>query len=138
MNTQTEIVTLTRVSCCECGCLFGIESSFNDSLLNNGRVFYCPNGHTQHYAKKERLEKKIKELENKNKNLECRIDICKDTDLLEVIEYRFYNRCRTEGLKTIGQILDLGEIEFRNIYGVGDVAVGQINNYLSKYNLKLL
>lgn len=71
MQTTIEVestLTLFVETCCNCGTPFGIENSLRDHLLENGNLFYCPNGHAQHYTKRETLEKKIKQLENNLKS----------------------------------------------------------------------
>jgi len=54
----TEIEVL---SCCECGISFGMPKELKDKLYNNGKLFYCPNGHPQHFTRKKSLEQKLAE-----------------------------------------------------------------------------
>lgn len=64
---QGAILTATNKifidSCAECGILFGMPDQFNDKLRDNGKTFYCPNGHSLYYpgetdkAKITRLER---------------------------------------------------------------------------------
>lgn len=58
--TITIETTLTTVSCCVCGTLFGIHTTLYNKLYENGRIFYCPNGHDQHFS--EPLRKKYEKL----------------------------------------------------------------------------
>ncbi len=63
-------VTLEAETCCNCGMVFGIAADFRRRLLNEkrGTSFFCPAGHSQHYAGKSeadrlRAELAAKELE---------------------------------------------------------------------------
>jgi septal ring factor EnvC (AmiA/AmiB activator) len=49
MDVTTRLVT---EECCQCGVLFALPSDLKDMLLRKkaGRMFYCPNGHPQHYT----------------------------------------------------------------------------------------
>lgn len=71
MRTTIEVettLTLFVETCCNCGIPFGIENNLRDQLYENGNLFYCPNGHAQHYGKRDTLEKQIKKLQNDLKN----------------------------------------------------------------------
>jgi hypothetical protein len=48
LNQLVEIVVLE--TCCNCGMTFGITQGFMDMRRNDGEIFYCPNGHSQHYS----------------------------------------------------------------------------------------
>jgi hypothetical protein len=39
------IITIESVTCGECGTLFGLGSGFKKNRLEDGRSFFCPNGH---------------------------------------------------------------------------------------------
>ena len=45
--------TLETEQCCNCGIWFAIPQAVQKRLLENGALFYCPNGHSQHYTKTE-------------------------------------------------------------------------------------
>lgn len=46
----TEAVTLVTEDCCVCGILFAMPEDFRDMLTRKtNKLFYCPNGHSQHY-----------------------------------------------------------------------------------------
>lgn len=76
---------LVNIRCCSCGIAFAIDSGLNDYRLKDGKAFYCPNGHEQHYidshAKvikdlKEKLAEVQKELDDykvENKRLRCEL-----------------------------------------------------------------
>lgn len=67
MNTLLDKTTvkLHRVECCNCGVVFAITQDMYERRLEDGENFFCPNGHKQHYTRKEKLEDKIAELEDK-------------------------------------------------------------------------
>jgi hypothetical protein len=80
-----EYVTLETVICCECACPFAIPQQLKQGLKDSGNLFYCPNGHSQHYslstvqrlkdelAEKERYakyrEETLKDLRERNEHL---------------------------------------------------------------------
>ena len=47
--------------CITCGITFGIPSEFNDQLQKNGKDFYCPSGHSQHYIIGKTLKEQLQE-----------------------------------------------------------------------------
>lgn len=55
----TDLVTET---CYSCGVLFALSEDFRRHRLRDGRNFYCPNGHQQHYIGKT-PEQQLKEAE---------------------------------------------------------------------------
>ena len=46
--------------CCQCGIDFGIPEDFRNTLIDNGKYFCCPNGHSQYYNKRKSLDEKLK------------------------------------------------------------------------------
>lgn len=42
--------TIIVETCCKCGVTFGLTDRFRDEHVENGKDFYCPNGHPQHYT----------------------------------------------------------------------------------------
>lgn len=50
MTTITHQVALFVEHCCQCGTPFGIDETLHRSHKINGDLFYCPNGHPQHYS----------------------------------------------------------------------------------------
>jgi hypothetical protein len=46
MSTITTTRTIRSLTCGVCGVLFGLESSFIDKRQDDGKGFYCPNGHS--------------------------------------------------------------------------------------------
>jgi hypothetical protein len=63
-------VRLYATECNVCGTVFGIENRLDDSLRENGRLFYCPNGHGLRYKETEatRLKKQLDEEKRKLAN----------------------------------------------------------------------
>lgn len=78
-------INLVEETCCNCGIVFGIEEELRDQRHEDGREFYCPNGHAQHFVESsedqiERLTRKLKEAEqeryearNEARQLKCEI-----------------------------------------------------------------
>lgn len=60
---DTVQITLTTVRCYNCGVLFGIESGRRQELIESHDLFWCPNGHSQHYTEQTEKEKQIAALE---------------------------------------------------------------------------
>lgn len=48
MTTQTESLVESR--CCSCGILFAMPEPLQKIRVQDGAVFYCPNGHAQGYT----------------------------------------------------------------------------------------
>ena len=40
---------MESICCCECGITFGVPPRWRQERQNDGRRFYCPNGHPQVY-----------------------------------------------------------------------------------------
>lgn len=58
--TYTESVEMITEQCCNCGILFAMTSYFVSERRKDEKWFYCPNGHSQHYAPSEATELKEK------------------------------------------------------------------------------
>lgn len=59
---------LVRESCCVCSVVFGMSKGVYDLRRQDGREFYCVNGHRQFYTETEATQLK-KQLEQKEKQL---------------------------------------------------------------------
>lgn len=48
-------------SCCNCGVVFGLHEPTYNQRREDGKNFFCPNGHSQHYSETEasRLKKEL-------------------------------------------------------------------------------
>lgn len=79
LHTETMVV----VTCVDCGVLFGITESHRDQLIKSGDTFYCPNGHSQIYSRKQNLEQQIKQLNTQLKYTEKDRDFYKKSLTLQ-------------------------------------------------------
>ena len=61
---------LLSSSCPECGIWFGMPHHFVKSRREDHRGFYCPNGHSLHYAAKSKVEELKEELDKVNQRLQ--------------------------------------------------------------------
>lgn len=64
------VVTQTRVQCCECGMEFYMPDSFVKMRRGDGKLFYCPAGHSQYYTEK---ENELANLKKQNQSLQTRL-----------------------------------------------------------------
>lgn len=48
-------------TCCNCGISFAVDASVNSRWRETGQLFYCPNGHSQHYRETDiqKLQKQL-------------------------------------------------------------------------------
>lgn len=62
----TEAVTFEREDCCNCGVTFFVPADLRAQRKLDAALFYCPNGHGQHYSKSEadKLRARVTELES--------------------------------------------------------------------------
>ena len=57
----TEVLLMVAIEtemCCNCGVPFGMERGYRRTKLNEKTIYYCPNGHGQHYIGK-RIEEEL-------------------------------------------------------------------------------
>lgn len=71
MNFETE-------NCHQCGIVFQVPEDFFEAREQDGRTFWCPNGHANAYedyedGKLERLERENNELRTEIRRLKCRL-----------------------------------------------------------------
>ncbi len=72
-HTYKEVATMYVETCCNCGVLFGMPRTLNNSLRETQRTFYCPNGHPQLYTKstadklKDRLDEQDRDFKEKQR-----------------------------------------------------------------------
>ena len=43
-------ITTVEMTCCSCGTSFAMDETLKELRLEDGRSFYCPNGHPQNYV----------------------------------------------------------------------------------------
>jgi hypothetical protein len=48
--TFTAQVTMNTYACCVCGVMFALEATYDNKRRQDGKEFYCPNGHNLHYG----------------------------------------------------------------------------------------
>ena len=79
IKVETTIIT---EECITCGAVFAIPAALQRQLKQNGALFYCPNGHGQHYTNTiiQQKDAEIKRLNDKNFVLQNVID-SKDREL---------------------------------------------------------
>jgi hypothetical protein len=68
-NEVTETINFVMEECCNCGIPFFFPKYMKVQLLGNHNLFYCPNGHPQHYTGKSEQQKRIEELEESLQNV---------------------------------------------------------------------
>ena len=56
-------VVLQIASCCSCGVIFALTADLDKRRREDHGYFYCPNGHSQHYAGKTEAQKLREQLE---------------------------------------------------------------------------
>ncbi len=61
MSAFTDTRCFEVVTCCKCGCDFGLPGGLYDKLRENEKSFYCPNGHPQHFCESstKKLEREL-------------------------------------------------------------------------------
>lgn len=76
-------VNLTTEVCCACGVVFTLPCTLRETLLENHKGFYCPNGHGIHFVGKTKdeeigdLESESMELSQEIQRLEKRVEYYK-------------------------------------------------------------
>jgi len=72
--------------CYKCGIPFGVMSDLQRRRLEDGKDFFCPNGHSQHYTETEiqKLRKKVAEHEATISRREAQLEsVRKERDTVE-------------------------------------------------------
>ena len=75
-------------SCCNCNVKFAMTKEMYESRLEDGNLFYCPNGHSQHYTKRQDIEK---EMQSIKQSMQSSIEFWRDRakgEKKEVIKYK--------------------------------------------------
>lgn len=52
-----ELTDFHQVDCCRCGVLFAFSEKYESERRGDHEIFYCPNGHGNHYPGKSKIEK---------------------------------------------------------------------------------
>lgn len=67
--------TLETEVCATCGVLFAMPELMVTRRREDGRDFYCPNGHVLHYgAENEKLKRELEQERDRNASLSARLD----------------------------------------------------------------
>lgn len=64
-KTHTEAIDFIMETCCNCCIPFFMPRYKKNELVKSHDLFYCPNGHAQHYSGKSAQEKEIDDLQRK-------------------------------------------------------------------------
>lgn len=64
-NEVTETMNFVMEECCNCGIPFFMPKYFKDARYKSHDLFYCPQGHPQHYTSETNSEKEIRELKER-------------------------------------------------------------------------
>ena len=84
-------------ACCECGIGFGLDTAFRTARLRDGKYFYCPAGHMQHYT--ETIERRVRrELETVQHQRDVQAARAKELD--ETVQARNRQLSATRGVVT--------------------------------------
>src|SRR3990172_2804967 len=79
MSAAVDMITnLRRLACCECGTTFAMSESIYSERLSDGKQFYCPLGHSQHFTETDTT--RLRNAEAENERLKKRIE-WKDQEL---------------------------------------------------------
>lgn len=60
-------VNFSQIECCNCGSVFAMTQQMQLKRREDGKYFFCPNGHQQHYVGETALQKLQKELDQEKK-----------------------------------------------------------------------
>lgn len=70
MTMLTYSTTLILETCFDCGVPFGMSETLYRQRLDDSRTFYCPNGHGQHYTRRQNLEAELKAARSRARHLD--------------------------------------------------------------------
>ncbi|MFP3549729.1 hypothetical protein SB861_03305 [Paraburkholderia sp. SIMBA_049] len=64
-------ITLSTITCCNCGVVFAMPDRLMNQLRQNGDWFFCPSGHRQHFTETEadRLRRLLEAANRRNTEL---------------------------------------------------------------------
>ena len=62
-HTITKETTLTTEECCNCGVLFAMPQYLRTRRLEDHDLFWCPNGHSQHFTAETEAQRLKRELD---------------------------------------------------------------------------
>lgn len=73
MITTDVTVTLIGITCCKCGCVFGVNKRTKEQLRENHEMFYCPSGHGQYFPQESNLERAERLLREERERSEAKL-----------------------------------------------------------------
>lgn len=77
LNVEVGLITET---CCACGVLFAMTADLKAELQRSHKLFFCPNGHQQHYTgesdkdRAARLQRELEAQERRTLRVEAELD----------------------------------------------------------------
>jgi len=74
LYTSTEFA---QIECCNCHVIFAMTDEMDQHYHTTKKLFYCPNGHGQHYTgvdREQQLKDRIKGMEARNSALRDQLD----------------------------------------------------------------
>jgi hypothetical protein len=89
------VADLVEHTCGECGCVWGFPKALKDQRLEDGKLFYCPNGHGRQFT---RGQSESDKLRRERDQLKQRIAY-KDDMLREAEQRAKHERHRANGYK---------------------------------------
>jgi hypothetical protein len=97
MMNGFETLTQKAIQCCECLTNFSMEDRIYNQRLKDGKWFYCPLGHSQHFTDTEfsRLKKEAEQLKKDHQSLQSRLKWA-ESDL----HYEKRSHAATKGMLT--------------------------------------
>lgn len=76
-TTITETIRLTTDVCATCGITFAVPDSWQQRRRDDGKTFYCPNGHSLHFGKNT-LEKRLERAERERNAAQVGLGAARD------------------------------------------------------------
>lgn len=69
MTTVQRVITITTITCSECGILFGMPDWYVQERREDHRSFFCPNRHSQYFPAKSEAEQAKERAEQLSREL---------------------------------------------------------------------
>ena len=82
MTTLLKAVFLVETACADCGITFAVPDTWDKARRNDGKGFYCPNGHSLFYGKTT-LEKQLEAAKRHRDNLSAALTASQDQVVAE-------------------------------------------------------
>lgn len=91
MRTETITINTVSMQCGECGVFFWVTSEFHRERKENGKGWFCPNGHSRVYRKSDVDELKEQLLEERSKLASAQFELMAAEKKIKRIEKRVKN-----------------------------------------------